>query len=181
MAVDIHELTVSLELDRVRIVGHDWGAWIGYLLALRRPELVERLVMLSVPPPTPTPSLRGLLSARNWGYQATIASPMGPRLLRRPSYVARKVRRWARNREHVRNDVQRLYGRDLRASTRARAAQQLYRTYLLRELGPILRGRYRKERLGVPTLVLHGERDPIAPPSLYHGHERFAPAEPAVT
>jgi pimeloyl-ACP methyl ester carboxylesterase len=23
MAVDIHELTVSLELDRVRIVGHD--------------------------------------------------------------------------------------------------------------------------------------------------------------
>ena len=94
--------------------------------------------------------------------------------MQRPSFVARKVRRWARNREHVRNDVQRLYGRDLRASTRARAASLLYRTFLLRELGPVLAGRYRKQRLTVPTLVLHGERDPVLPPVFFEGHERYA-------
>ena len=80
--------------------------------------------------------------------------------MRRPSYVARKVRRWARNREHVRNDVQRLYGRDLRASTRARAAQPPLSDLPPRELGPVLRGRYRKQRLTVPTLVLHGRARP---------------------
>ena len=174
MADDVANVMAALEIDRARIAGHDWGGWIGYMLARRRPELVERLAMLSIPPPTPTPSLRGLLGSRHFGYQAAIASPLGPRLMRRPSYVARKVRRWAHNREHVRNDVQRLYGRDLRASTRARAATELYRTYLLHELGPILGGRYRKERLTVPTLVLHGERDPVIPPEFFRGHERYA-------
>ena len=174
MADDVANVLAELDIDRVRIVGHDWGAWIGYLLALRRPELVERLVMLSVPPPTPSPSLRGLLNTPRFAYQAAIASPLGPRLMRRPSYVARKVRRWAHNREHVRNDVQRLYGRDLRASTRARAATELYRTFLLHEIGPVLRGRYRKERLTVPTLVMHGKHDPVLPPVFYRGHERYA-------
>jgi pimeloyl-ACP methyl ester carboxylesterase len=174
MADDVANVIAALELDRVRVVGHDWGAWIGYLLALRRPELVERLVMLSAPPPTPRPSLRGLWNARRFAYQAVVASPLGPRLMRRPSYVARKVRRWSLNREHIRNDVQRLYGRDLRASTRARAASLMYRTYLTKEIGPILAGRYRKERLTVPTLVMHGDRDPVLPPVFFEGHERYA-------
>jgi pimeloyl-ACP methyl ester carboxylesterase len=174
MAADVANVMAALEIDRAKIVGHDWGAWIGYLLALDRPELVERLVGLSVPPPFGTPSLRGALQMRRFAYQAVIASPLGPRLMRRPSWVARKVRRWSRNREHIRNDVQRLYGRDLRASTRARAASLTYRTWLTREIGPVLAGRYRKRRLTVPTLVMHGERDPIVPPVLYEGHEGFA-------
>src|ERR687891_2267855 len=40
MADDVIAVLAELEVDRTRIVGHDWGAWIGYLLALRRPELV---------------------------------------------------------------------------------------------------------------------------------------------
>jgi pimeloyl-ACP methyl ester carboxylesterase len=145
------------------------------MLARRRPELVERLVMLSVPPPTVRPSARVLIAMRRFSYQAVIASPLGPRLMRRPSYIARRVRRWSRNREHIRNDVQRLYGRDLRASTRARAASLLYRTFLRRELGPVLAGRYRKDgRLTVPTLVMYGDRDPILPPVFYEGHEDYA-------
>jgi pimeloyl-ACP methyl ester carboxylesterase len=174
MADDIANVLASLEIDRVKLVGHDWGAWLGYLLALRRPELVERLVALSSPPPFGRPSLRGAIELRRFGYQAVIASPLGPRLMRRPSWVARKVRRWSRNREHIRNDVQRLYGRDLRASTRARAASLLYRTWLTREIGPMLAGRYRKQRLTIPTLVMHGDRDPILPPVFYEGHDEFA-------
>jgi pimeloyl-ACP methyl ester carboxylesterase len=170
MADDVANVMAALEIDSARIVGHDWGAWIGYLLALRRPELVERLVALSTPPPFGKPSLRKLVNLRRFAYQLPIASPLGPRLLRRPSYVARKVRRWSRNREHIRNDVQRLYGRDLRASTRARAASLLYRTFLLHEAGPVLTGRYRKQRLTVPTLVLHGQRDPVLPPVFFEGH-----------
>ncbi len=174
MADDVANVMEALEIDRARIVGHDWGGWIGYLLAIRRPELVERLVALSSPPPFAPPSLRGVWNARRFAYQLPIASPFGPRLMRRPSFVARKVRRWSRNREHVRNDVQRLYGRDLRASTRARAASLLYREFLLREMGPVLAGRYRKQRLTTPTLVLHGQRDPILPPVFFEGHDEYA-------
>ena len=174
MADDVANVMAALEIDRARIVGHDWGGWIGYLLALRRPELVERLVALSIPPPFAPRSLRGAVNLRRLAYQLPIASPLGPRLMKRPSFVARKVRRWAENKEHVRNDVQRLYGRDLRASTRARAASLLYRTFLTRELVPVLAGRYNRQRLTVPTLVLHGQRDPVVPPVFFQGHERFA-------
>ncbi len=174
MADDIANVMAALEIDRARIVGHDWGAWIGCLLALKRPELVQRLVMVSTPPPFVKSSLRLLPQLRRSAYMAAIASPLGPRRMRRPSYVARKLRRWSHHREHLRNDVQRLYGRDLRASTRARAASLLYRTFLLREVGPVLAGRYRKRRLTVPTLVLHGDRDPILPPVLFQGHEEYA-------
>jgi pimeloyl-ACP methyl ester carboxylesterase len=174
MADDVANVMGALDIDRARIVGHDWGGWIGYVLAIRRPELVERLIALSIPPPFAKPSVRGFWHARRLAYQLPLASPLGPRLMRRPSYVARKVRRWSQKHEHIRNDVQRLYGRDLRASTRARAASLLYRTFLLRELGPVLGGRYRKQRLTTPTLVLHGQRDPILPPVFYEGHEEYA-------
>src|SRR6266566_4259898 len=38
MAVDIHELTASLGLDRVRIVGHDIGLMVAYAYAAQFPE-----------------------------------------------------------------------------------------------------------------------------------------------
>jgi pimeloyl-ACP methyl ester carboxylesterase len=47
----------------------------------------------------------------------------------------------------------------LREPARARASVQLYRTFLLRELLPYVRGGRRGHRLTVPTVLLHGTRD----------------------
>ncbi len=38
--------------EKVIVVGHDWGSVIGWLFAIRHPELVERLVAISVGHPT---------------------------------------------------------------------------------------------------------------------------------
>jgi len=46
MAVDIHELTASLKLDRVRIVGHDIGLMVAYAYAAQFPEATERVVLM---------------------------------------------------------------------------------------------------------------------------------------
>ena len=35
------------------VVGHDWGGFIAWYLAMLHPELVERLVILNVPHPVP--------------------------------------------------------------------------------------------------------------------------------
>ena len=173
MADDVIAVLEALGLERVKLVGHDWGGWIGYLLALRRPDLIERLVTLAIPPPVARPRPRVLASMYRLAYQIPIASPLGVRLMSRPGFVARKVRRWSHHRENLRQDVQRLYGRDLRASTRARASSLLYRTFLTRELAPVLGGRYRKGRIEVPTLIMYGKRDPIVPPVFFQGHEEF--------
>jgi pimeloyl-ACP methyl ester carboxylesterase len=46
MAVDIRELTRSLGLDRVSIVGHDIGLMVAYAYAAQFPEATDRLVLM---------------------------------------------------------------------------------------------------------------------------------------
>jgi pimeloyl-ACP methyl ester carboxylesterase len=45
----------ALALERVLLVGHDWGAFIGYLLVLGAPQRFGGLMALSVPHPWNTP------------------------------------------------------------------------------------------------------------------------------
>jgi pimeloyl-ACP methyl ester carboxylesterase len=46
MAVDIHELTRSLKLDRVAIVGHDIGLMVAYAFAAQFPQSTERIALM---------------------------------------------------------------------------------------------------------------------------------------
>ena len=62
----------------------------------------------------------------------------------------------------------------LREPARARASVLLYRTFLLRELLPVLRGRYRSQRLRVPTRILFGVRDMAISTRLLEGYEPYA-------
>ncbi len=46
---DAVELLKVLRVEqKVHVVGHDWGAIVAWLLAIRHPELVEKLVVISV-------------------------------------------------------------------------------------------------------------------------------------
>jgi pimeloyl-ACP methyl ester carboxylesterase len=51
---------------------------------------------------------------------------------------------------------------------------QTYRVFNLREIGPIMGGKYARERLSVPTLLLFGEDDAALRPSLLEGAEQHA-------
>jgi haloacetate dehalogenase len=50
LANDLVELTGSLDLERLAVVGHDRGARVAYRLALDHPDRVERLAVLNVVP-----------------------------------------------------------------------------------------------------------------------------------
>jgi pimeloyl-ACP methyl ester carboxylesterase len=45
---DVVALLDALAIDKVSMVGHDWGAAIAWQVAIHAPERVERLVALSV-------------------------------------------------------------------------------------------------------------------------------------
>jgi pimeloyl-ACP methyl ester carboxylesterase len=173
MASDVAGVIEGLDLDRVSIVGHDWGAWVGYLLALQRPELVERLVALSMPPPFIRPGPR-IVTGIVRGHQFVMASPLAGAVLHKRRYMDRLLGRWSLQSENLPDSVRTLYQRDIRASTRVRAAMLLHRTWLTRELIPVLAGRYRAQVLETPTLVIHGEDDPVTPPRLFRSHRGFA-------
>jgi pimeloyl-ACP methyl ester carboxylesterase len=52
------------------------------------------------------------------------------------------------------------------------AGVRMYRTFNLREVGPIMGGRYMNRRLSVPTFLLFGEDDFALRPELLAGYER---------
>ena len=51
LVADVEAVLGCLGWDSAHVVGHDWGAAVGWNLAARRPELVRSLVALSVPHP----------------------------------------------------------------------------------------------------------------------------------
>jgi len=50
-AADTLALMDAEGLGRVSLVGHDWGGYVAFLLALRHPERIERMVGLDIAPP----------------------------------------------------------------------------------------------------------------------------------
>lgn len=48
---DVVRLLGAMEIQDVQLVGHDWGAAVAWLLAATQPDVVERLVALSVGAP----------------------------------------------------------------------------------------------------------------------------------
>jgi pimeloyl-ACP methyl ester carboxylesterase len=89
-AQDTLDLMDALGLDRVAIVGHDWGARIAYIVAALQPRRVTRLATMSVawtPGPFRTPSLE---QARAYWYQWFMATERGAAVVReRPVEFAR--------------------------------------------------------------------------------------------
>jgi len=162
----VERLLDELGVERVKLVGQGWGAAIGLLLAVRRAERVERLVLIDAVP---------LLEGFRW--------PRAVQLLRRPligelamgsiprSLLERHLRRgsvrrdaWSEARissiwEQFDQGTQRALLRLHRASGEARLA----------ELGAGLRS------LQMPALILWGERDPWFAPELADAYgERLA-------
>ena len=93
LAQDIIGLLDAMKLERVDLVAHDWGAWIGFIMCLERPERFDHYLALNMYTPWPEPpSPRAVaVTARLW-YQLLIATPgLGPYVIRRTPFVRRLI------------------------------------------------------------------------------------------
>lgn len=151
---DLIALLAELGHSRVLYVGHDWGAWVGWLLCLREPRLVERAVLLSVRSPIPPDQIDpAALSrlARLW-YQLVLGAPL-PRPVKLSFF-----RRMGDVVGGETGDFE-AYLRVLEQRSVIRATMLLYRQFVTRELAPLIAGRYRGKRITVPVRFLVGDRD----------------------
>jgi pimeloyl-ACP methyl ester carboxylesterase len=152
---DLIALAETLGLGRFALVGHDWGAWAGWLLCLRRPDLVERAVLLSAPPPFPPdriePEALGRLG--RLAYQIPISAPM-PR--------AAKLA-WFRSMGKLLGgkppDEVEVYAQTLAQPSQVRASTLLYRQFMTREVPALLARKYAGQRLKVPVRFMVGSED----------------------
>jgi pimeloyl-ACP methyl ester carboxylesterase len=174
LADDLLGLLDALELERVGLIGHDWGGLAGFLACLRAPQRFAGFLALAINHPWPqagrVPDPR--LLARLW-YQAAIATPaLGGELLRRRAIVERLLRTAGAGVFDDRAVAR--YADALSTPKATRSSVALYRSFLARELGPLIRGRYAGERLRVPTRLLVGERDPVLTAGSLAGFEPHA-------
>ena len=163
VADDALALLDALGLERVRLVGHDWGAWAAILAALHAPERFSSLLAMSIGSPWVPTAVAGC--ATPTGSPTSSRSPLpfvGERLVRDGAFV-RKVLEIARRdgRGWTRRGARDLPRGAPRAAGRPRLLQALPRLRPARGAeGPHGR-RLPRPPLHDPRPLLHGYRDPL--------------------
>jgi pimeloyl-ACP methyl ester carboxylesterase len=171
LAGDLLGVLDALELERVRLVGHDWGGLVGFLACLRAPERFERFAALSIVTPWFRPPLSPRLLAAI-SYQFAIMLPLlGRRVAGLPLFTRAVFRGGSADRVWSEEELA-AYVDQFRERERAAATVALYRSFQLLEVWPMAFGRYADRRLSVPTLGIYGDRDPVIRGSPFGGAER---------
>ena len=152
LATDLLALLDVLGIAQVTWIGHDWGGWVGQLVALRAPERIQRMLALCVPHlwVAPHPRQLALLA-----YQGPISLPIVGRPIARR--MTRPILQAGRGHDRLSDADLELFAQHMSPEV----AVAMYRTFLTRELLPIARGRYADSRLEVPTTVMVGTRDQV--------------------
>ncbi|HEV7657651.1 MAG TPA: alpha/beta hydrolase [Mycobacteriales bacterium] len=172
---DLIALLDALELDRVDLVGHEWGAWAGFFACLRAPERFGHFLALNIVHPWPEHRHLAPSSWRFW-YTTVLEAPGLGRLAQRhwPAYTRFLLRRGLGDRAAMREPVLEEYVAAGRVPGAARAGEALHRLFTVRDIPALMLNRNAKQHLTVPTLLLGGDRDPVFPPAVLGGGQGHA-------
>jgi pimeloyl-ACP methyl ester carboxylesterase len=164
-AQDVLAVMDALGLERVALIGHDNGGWLGFALCLLAPDRFSGFVALNVTHPWPGQATLIRNAWRFW-FTALWEYPWAGRLVLRrwPGFTRFLLRRWAGR--PYRWDPADLeeFVRASRTRPGAHAIQQTLWQFVLRDIPALVAGRHRRSQLAVPTLIVSGEKDPVSRP-----------------
>ena len=168
LAADVRGLIEERGAESALVVGHDWGGTVGWTLAMRHPEVVDRLAILNAAHPRklneglrhPTQLKRSSyffyfqlpklpehhVQAKDWKYFQDFLGDAQPPYT--PEEMERYVEAWSQ-------------------PGAATAMINSYR-FAVRHSGEI-------ETIAAPTLVIWGERDSYLGPTLAEPHDEDVP------
>ena len=162
LAEDVVGVLDALDLDSVFLAGHDWGGVVGFIVCVEHPERVRKFVPMNTGHLWPRTGVMGVLKTLpGFAYQGLLASPgIGHRVGASPKVLGAISKKISTRSDVVMAEVERFSPR-FSEPARARAAQQVYRTFLMHDYPSWVRGRFADKRLTTPTLWLNGEEDPV--------------------
>ncbi|MEP6689670.1 MAG: alpha/beta fold hydrolase [Gemmatimonadaceae bacterium] len=170
---DVARLIEERGAARAAVVGHDWGGIIAWRLAMMRPDLLDRLVILNAPHPAAyrRAITRTTQLLRSW-YVLVFQLPWLPeRWLAANDFASiRGILRDGAARAGVFTEFD--IGRYVEAAARPGALTAMLNYYraAVRRPGRTLRA---SARVTAPTLVIWGMRDRFLDASLADGLERW--------
>jgi proline iminopeptidase len=160
---DLESLRKALHLDKISILGHSWGGFLAMSYAISHPEMIEKLILVSSMPPS---SEEFALFAKEWTirlapFQQTLQETHNSPLYKigDPETIENLHRLIFRTYCYLPEKAALL---NLRASPQASIngskvhlllRENLFQTNF--NLRPAL------EQLHIPTLIIHGDVDPV--------------------
>lgn len=177
---DVTELIKSLSYKKAILVGHDWGATAAYEVAISKPELVEKLITVSVPRGTFSKALiaNPEQQRKSW-YIYFFQLPMAEMAISYNdfAFIRRLWKEWnTKGRgmpsEHIENVIKTFKNDGV-----LKAAINYYRCFF--DVSKLSRDEIEQmkknsmEKIKVPSLYLHGEDDGCIGIELCEGMEDF--------
>jgi pimeloyl-ACP methyl ester carboxylesterase len=161
---DLLAVLDALGEEQACLVGHDWGAEIGYRLASSRPDRITTLVALGAPHPAGYAIRRTVFDELRSAWYAIFLAyhPAAPAIASSPTWLTALVQSWSPG-FHWDGwpSVRRLIARE----DVMRAVCRYYRCDLDADLEtPVVR---------VPSTIVHGAQDGCIRPVTYEGIERW--------
>ncbi|GAA2253165.1 alpha/beta hydrolase [Actinomadura luteofluorescens] len=174
-AADVLALMDALGLDRVGLIGHEWGAWAGFRACLDAPDRFTRFLALNIVHPWPDQRAIRRNAWRMW-YTALWEYPLlGGAVLRHwPGFTRYHLRRGVTDPTSWRPGELEEFVDSVRSRAHAHAGRALHWQYVLRDIPALATGRFRHERLAVPATVLLGAGDFAFVPEMLTGGDDHA-------
>ena len=173
---DVERLIRACGAERAVVAGHDWGAIVAWLFAMRYPAMLERLVILNGP--HPAAMMRALfnpLQLVRSAYVFFFQLPWLPELAWQAGNFA--LLRWVLRTDPVRSgafteqDIERY----VEAFTQPGALTSAINYYRAAVQQNPLRAREDLRRIEAPVLVIWGERDRALGPELADPPREWVP------
>jgi pimeloyl-ACP methyl ester carboxylesterase len=171
----------ELGLDRVDLVGHDWGAWLAFHVGLCWPTRVRRLVAISEIHPWP---LQRRLVPRLWRMWVTaiFEIPLLGRVLgARARVISWFLTRDARDPSIWTEQLLAAYTAVAARREVAVAGQRMHAAFVARDVVRLVLRLNWRAQYDIPTLMVGGDNDSYIPPALMDAPGSRAAVLPVVT
>ncbi|MGA7051778.1 MAG: alpha/beta hydrolase [Mycobacterium sp.] len=172
MADDLAGVLDRLGVEKVKLVAHDWGGPVAFIMMLRHPEKVTGFFGLNTSAPWTRRDPAMIRHMWRFWYQIPMSLPVvGPRLIAdSKARYFRMLASWVGGGFSVSEEDVRMYVECMRQPGHAEAGSRWYRTFQTTEMLRWVRGEFDDARVDVPVRWLHGTDDPVITPALLRGY-----------
>lgn len=169
LAADILAVLDTMGIRHFRLVGHDWGGFIAFLLGVNHPERIEKLVLVNTGHGYAPRDLETLKAMAGFFYMPLVGAPVLGPLLMRSGIVKRAATKMTTEDGSWTPEEAEIFFDKIDPNV----TQQVYGTVIYG--GEAFRaGRQEFARMQVPTLFLYGDADEAIRPATIRGMEHHA-------
>lgn len=184
LAADVAAVLRSLGVDDAVVVGHGWGGFIAWSMAVTQQHIVRGIVPTGMPHPRRlrAATLRSARQLRALGYAASWQLPFWPEhalQVNNGARIAELLHEWSATPNWPDEETTSRYRAAFARWPTAHTAVEYHRWAVRSLLRPdgVRFMRLMRAPINVPVLHMHGARDPMITPDSCGGSESFVSAD----